>query len=42
MEDFNLMAKDFDTIRRVERAKIVADEIRLHIFDGHTKSALEY
>ena len=42
MDDFNLMAKDFDTDRRVERAKIIADEIRLHISDGHIKSALEY
>jgi len=42
MEDFNLMAKDFDTDRRIERAKVIADEIRQHMHDGHAKSALEY
>jgi len=42
MEDFNLIAKDFDTSRRVERAKLIADEIRSHISAGHEKSTLEY
>jgi len=42
MEDFDLVAKDFDTNKRFERAKIIAEEIRLHISDGHMKSALEY
>jgi len=42
MENFDLMAKDFDTDRRVERAKLIAEEIRQHISDGHVKSAIEY
>jgi len=36
------MAKGFDTSRRTERARIIADEIRKYIFAGHEKSALEY
>ena len=42
MENFNLMAKDFDTNKRFKRAKLIAEEIRQHISDGHTMSALEY
>jgi len=42
MENFGLMAKDFDTDKRIERAKIISDEIRLRISGGHVKSALEY
>lgn len=39
---FDLMAKDFDTDDRIERAKVISDEIRSHIVDGHNKTALEY
>lgn len=42
MENFDLMAKDFDTDPRIKRSIAIADEIRLHITDGHNKSALEY
>lgn len=42
MTDFNLLAKDFDTDRRIKRSKIISDEIRTHIDDGHKKIALEY
>jgi len=42
MEDFDLIAKEFDTEKRVERAKAIADEIRLHINDGNKKIAVEY
>ena len=42
MEDFNLMAIDFDNDNRMERAKVIADEIRLHLTNGHKKTALEY
>ena len=42
MENFDLRAKDYDTDKRLKRAKAVADEIREHIVDGHRKSAIEY
>lgn len=42
MENFDAMAKDFDTDPRIKRSIAIADEIRLHITDGHNKSALEY
>jgi len=42
MEDFNQMATNFDTGRRIERAKAISNEIRLHISDGQAKSAMEY
>ena len=42
MENFNAMAKDFDTDRRIHRAKIISDKIRTHIAGGHKKSAMEY
>jgi len=42
MEDFDLMARDFDTGIRIERAQVIADKIRTHIADGSTKSAMEY
>jgi len=42
MENFDTMAKDFDTDRRAKRAEVISDEIRSHIIDGHTKTALEY
>ena len=40
--NYDLIAKDFDTDERIERAKKIADEIRLHINTEHKKSALEY
>jgi len=42
MENFDAMAKKFDTDRRIERAKAISDEIRLQVLDGRNKSALEY
>lgn len=42
MENFDLMAKTYDTDIRIERARIVADKIRQHIKDGNSKSAIEY
>jgi len=42
MESFDSIAKDYDTDIRIERAKAFADEIRLHITDGHQKTMLEY
>ena len=42
MDDFDVMAKEFDTVERKERSKIIADEMRLHIKDGSTKTAIEY
>ena len=42
MENFDAMAKGFDTDKRISRAKIVADEIRSHISSGHKKTAIEY
>ena len=42
MENFDLMAKDFDTAERIKRAKAIAGEIRLHVHDGDKKSAIEY
>jgi len=42
MENFDLMAKDFDTDRRIERAQAISNELRMHIVDSTAKSALEY
>lgn len=42
MENFDLIARGYDTDTRIERAKAVSEEIRLHIVDGNIKSALEY
>jgi len=42
MENFNAMAYDFDTDKRIHRAKIIADKIREHIEPVVKKSALEY
>jgi len=42
MENFNLLAKDYDTEERIERTKSISDEIRLHIVDGKIESVLEY
>ena len=42
MENFDLMAKTYDTERRSNRAALIAEEIRAHITDGHKKSALEF
>jgi len=41
VENFDLMAKDFDTDKRTARAKAIADEIRRHILAGR-KSAIEF
>ena len=41
MENFDLMAKDFDTNKRTDRAKVIADEIRRHIL-ADEKSAMEF
>ena len=42
MENFDAMAKGFDTDRRINRAKITSDKIRTHTAEGHKKSAIEY
>lgn len=42
MENFDLMAKAYDTDSRIERAKAIASEIRLHISGGDKKTAIEY
>jgi len=42
MDNFDAMAKEFDTGRRIKRAKIIAEKIRTHIKDGHNKDAIEY
>ena len=41
MENFDLMARDFDTDKRIIRAKVIANEIRGHILAGG-KSAIEF
>lgn len=42
MENFDLMAKNYDTDSRMERAKVIANKIRLHVTSGKEKSAMEY
>ena len=42
MENFDAMAKDFDTDRRIYRAKTISDKIRSYIVGGCKKSAMEY
>lgn len=42
MKNFDAMAIGYDTEKRVNRAKVIADEIRKHIEPGTKKSALEY
>lgn len=42
MQDFDSIAKDFDTKMRLQRAVAISDEIRKHIIDGHTKTAIDY
>lgn len=42
MENFDAMAKDFDTDRRIHRAKTISDKIRSYIVGGCKKSAMEY
>ena len=42
MEYFDLMAKEYDTDARMQRAKAIADEIRSHIAGGPAKTALEF
>ncbi|MCL2286263.1 MAG: class I SAM-dependent methyltransferase [Firmicutes bacterium] len=41
-ENFDAMAQGFDTDRRIDRAEIIADEIRGHITSGREKSAIEF
>ena len=41
MENFDEIAKGFDTDRRINRAKIIADKIKTHIVEKN-KSAIEY
>ena len=41
-ENFDAMAQGFDTGRRIDRAEIIADEIRGHITSGRGKSAIEF
>ena len=42
MSGFDLLAKDYDIERRIKRAKMFSDELRLYITEGHNKTALEY
>jgi ubiquinone/menaquinone biosynthesis C-methylase UbiE len=42
MTNFDLIAENYDTDARTERAKAVADEIRKHVIDGKNKSAIEF
>ena len=42
MNNFDLLAKEYDTERRIKRAKVFADELRLYITDGYNKTAIEY
>lgn len=42
MDNFDLLAENYDTKMRIERAKAIADEIRTHIIDGYKKSAIEF
>lgn len=42
MDNFDIMAEDFDTVERVNRAKAIADKIQVHIHEGNKKSAVEY
>ena len=41
MENFDLMAKDYDTDKRADRATVIADEIRRHVGAGKG-SAIEF
>ena len=42
MVDYDLMAENFDTEERKARSRAFADEIRKHITDGKSKSAIEF
>ena len=42
MNEFDLVAKDYDTDIRIKRAHVIADKIRTHVADGGTKSAVDY
>jgi len=42
MADFDSLAKDYDTDKRIKRAVYFSDELRLRITEGHNKTALEY
>ena len=42
MENFNAMAKDYDTQPRAVRANTIADKIRTRITSGQEKSAIEF
>jgi Methylase involved in ubiquinone/menaquinone biosynthesis len=40
--NFDLTAKKFDTEEKIKRSKAVADEIRLNIVSGKSKSAIDF
>ena len=42
MEHFDLVSENFDTEERKERARFFASELRKHIKDGESKSAIEF
>lgn len=42
MENFDSLAKDFDTNKRIERSKIIANKIREHILHSKINTAIEY
>lgn len=42
MENFDLMARSYDTDIRVERSKAIADAVRSCVVEGHKKTAMEY
>ena len=42
MLGFDLLAKEYDTLRRVDRAASISDIIIKHIINGKNKSAMEY
>lgn len=42
MNSFDRIAKGYDTDSRIERARDITDEIRKHIVDSKTKTAMEY
>ena len=42
MENYDLMAENFDTEERIKRSRIFADEFKKYISDGKNKSAIEF
>ncbi|MDF2557197.1 MAG: class SAM-dependent methyltransferase [Bacillales bacterium] len=42
MEDFDTLARGWDTENRLERAKAIANKIRSHISDNEKKTGMEY